>query len=97
MDIQATNTFYSYSHYVGISAGDKSVYISYSGRKPEDVRKEWESNIYYEYIEQYDWDGNPEQTYKLDRFGFSTVDEKYGYIYTLTSAFDDPLFRYKFK
>ena len=97
MDIQATNTFYSYSHYVGISAGDKSVYISYSGRKPEDVRKEWESNIYYEYLEQYDWDGYPEQTYKLDRFGFSTVDEKYGYIYTLTSAFDDPLFRYKFK
>jgi len=85
------------SHYSEISAGDKSVYISYSGRKPEDIRKELESNIYYGYIEQYDWDGNPEQTFKIDRFGFSTVDEKHGYIYTLSSAFDDPLFRYKFK
>lgn len=79
------------THYWGMSARDKYVYVAWSGRSPVDVQEEWNQGMHYIYIEQFDWNGNPIRKYKLDRWGYFTVDEKEEILY-LTSTNDDPPF-----
>lgn len=82
------------THYWGTCAQDNYVYFLYSGRTPVDVGKEWNKHIYYIYVEQYDWNGNPIACYKLDRWGYFTVDEKSKKLYLMSTTDDDPFFVY---
>lgn len=82
------------THYWGASATDDYVYFLYSGRKPADVWKEGKEGINYIYVEQYDWNGNPVRRYKLDQWGYFTVDGKNDKLYLLSTHHDDPFFVY---
>jgi hypothetical protein len=64
----------------------------YSGRKPVDVGKEHNAENWYIFVEQYDWNGNPIHKYRLDRWGFFTVDEKRGHIILASTDDDEPFF-----
>ena len=83
------------THYWGACAGEKYVYFLYSGRKPVEVMRENNKKTHYIYIEQYDWNGNPVAKYKLDRWGYFTVDEKNKAIYLASTNDDDPFFVFK--
>ena len=83
------------THYWGVCAQDDYVYFLYSGRTPFDVGKESSRHIHYIYVEQYDWNGNPIACYKLDRWGYFTVDEKNKKIYLMSTNDDDPFFVYQ--
>ncbi|MDR3262061.1 MAG: TolB-like 6-bladed beta-propeller domain-containing protein [Tannerella sp.] len=80
------------THYWGACAGDDYVYFLYSGRTPVDVMRENNRGQYYIFVEQYDWNGNPVHKYKLDHWGYFTVDEKNKLIYLLSTNDDDPFF-----
>ena len=82
------------THYWGISAQEKYVYLLYSGRAPVDVTKEWAKKNYYIFVEQYDWNGNPVKKYKLDNWGYFTVDEKRGKLYLASVNDAEPFFVY---
>jgi len=82
------------THYWGACAQDKYVYFLYSGRTPYQVMQEWGKENYYIYVEQYDWNGNPIRKYKLDRWGYFTVDEKNEKLYLFSTTDDDPVFTY---
>ena len=49
---------------------------------------------YYIYVEQYDWNGIPIRKYKLDQWGYFTVDEKNEKLYLTSTNHDDPFFEY---
>jgi hypothetical protein len=80
------------THYWGASAGEDYVYFLYSGRKPADVWRDNNKKEYYIFVEQYDWNGNPVHTYKLDRWGYFCVDESNKQIYLASTNDDDPIF-----
>jgi hypothetical protein len=80
------------THYWGAYAGEHYAYFLYSGRTPVEVTRENNKKQYYIYVEQYDWNGNPVRKYKLDRWGYFTVDERNKKIYLLSTNDDDPLF-----
>lgn len=82
------------THYWGACAGKDYVYFLYSGRKPAEVWKENQKGIHYIFVEQYDWNGTPIKRYKLDQWGFFTVDEENGKLYLLSTNHDDPFFIY---
>ncbi|MDR2036872.1 MAG: TolB-like 6-bladed beta-propeller domain-containing protein [Bacteroidales bacterium] len=82
------------THYWGICSQPDYVYILYSGRTPYDVSKEWQKHQYYIFVEQYDWDGNPIQKMKLDRWGYFTVDEERQQIILASLSDDDPFLVY---
>ena len=82
------------THYWGVCAQDDYVYFLYSGRTPFEVGREHGKHIHYIYVEQYDWNGNPIACYKLDRWGYFTVDEKNKKIYLMSTNDDDPFFVY---
>jgi len=82
------------THYWGACAGDDFVYFLYSGRTPVEVMRENNKKQYYIYVEQYDWNGNPVHKYKLDRWGYFTVDEKNKLIYLVSTNDDDPFFTF---
>lgn len=82
------------THYWGACAQDKYVYFLYSGRTPYDVVKEWSKGLHYIYVEQYDWNGNPIRKYKLDKWGYFTMDEKNEKLYLFSTDDDDPIFTY---
>ncbi|MDR2918415.1 MAG: TolB-like 6-bladed beta-propeller domain-containing protein [Tannerella sp.] len=82
------------THYWGACAQDEYVYFLYSGRTPYDVVKEANRKNYYIYVEQYDWNGNPVNKFKLDQWGYFTVDEPNKKIYLLSTNHDDPFFIY---
>jgi len=82
------------SRYFDAIAGDRYVYLGYSGREPRYVYEEGLKGIYYMYLEQWDWNGNPLKRYKLDQFGFITIDEKNGKIYLVTNNHEHPFFVY---
>ena len=83
------------THYFrNIVAGDKYLYLTYLGKIGEEYSNEIKNGIYTQYLEQWDWNGNPIRKFKLDRLGFVTVDEKNKKIY-LVSSFDEfPFFVY---
>jgi hypothetical protein len=84
------------THYWGVSAQNNYVYFLYSGRTPVEVMRENNKNNHYIYVEQYDWNGNPVNKFKLDQWGYFTVDEANKKIYLLSTNHDDPLFVYDF-
>lgn len=83
------------THYWGACGQDDYVYFLYSGRTPSDVVKEWSKQNYYIYVEQYDWNGNPVNSFRLDQWGYFTVDEKNKKIYLASTNYDDPFFVYQ--
>jgi hypothetical protein len=83
------------THYGGISAGERYVYMLHSGRKPADVWNENRKGIHYIFVEKYDWNGNPIAKYKLDRWGYFTMDEKNSLLYLISTWDDDPFFVFK--
>jgi hypothetical protein len=83
------------THYYGVSAQKDFVYCYYVGRTPSDVIKDAEKEIFYAYIEQYDWNGNPIKKYKLDTWGFIYVDEDRNELLMVSGFNDDPFFRFK--
>ncbi|MDR1222844.1 MAG: TolB-like 6-bladed beta-propeller domain-containing protein, partial [Tannerella sp.] len=82
------------THYWGACAQDESVYFLYSGRTPYDVSRENSKNNCYIYVEQYDWNGNPVNKFRLDQWGYFTVDEPDKKIYLFSTNHDDPFFIY---
>ena len=82
------------THYWGACAQDEHVYFLYSGRTPYDVVKDGGKKNYYIYVEQYDWNGNPVNKFKLDQWGYFTVDEANKKIYLTSTNHDDPFFIY---
>ncbi|MDR2145772.1 MAG: TolB-like 6-bladed beta-propeller domain-containing protein [Tannerella sp.] len=80
------------THYWGVSAGKDFVYFLYSGRTPPQVMNENNKQIFYIFLEQYDWNGNPVRKFKLDRWGYFTVDEENKKIYLASTNDDDPFF-----
>ena len=83
------------THYWGACAQDNYVYFLYSGRTPEDVWKESQKENYYIFVEQYDWNGNPICRYKLDQWGYFTIDEKNKKLYLASTNHDDPFFEFQ--
>lgn len=78
------------THYWKLSAGEKYLYLSYSGRTPLQVMKENKNGHGFIYIEQFDWNGNPIRKYRLDHWGYFCVDENNNKLYMLSSTEDDP-------
>lgn len=83
------------THYWGICPQKDYVYCIYSGRTPMEVGREAAKKDYYMYIEQYDWGGNPIRKYKLDRWGYFTVDEARHTLYVFSTNDDDPFFVFR--
>jgi len=83
------------THYWGICAGDKYVYMLYSGRTPGQVWTDNKKENFYIFVEKYDWNGNPITKYKLDQWGYFTVDEKNSLLYLISTNDDDPFFIYQ--
>ena len=83
------------THYWGICGQDKYVYHLYSGRTPMEVMRENNKSQYYIFVEQYDWNGNPIAKYKLDRWGYFTVDEDSRRLYLMSTNDDEPIFIYQ--
>jgi hypothetical protein len=84
------------THYWGACAGNDYVYFLYSGRTPVQVMSDNNKGQTYMYVEQYDWNGNPVHKYRLDKWGYFTVDEKNNKIYMLSTNDDDPFFLFSF-
>lgn len=82
------------THYWKLYAGQRYVWLLYSGRTPADVMQEWEKGLYYIYVEQFDWNGNPVRRYRLDNWGFISVDEDSGTLYFLSNVSEYPFFKY---
>lgn len=82
------------THYWGACAQENYVYFLYSGRTPYEVVRAAQKENYYIYVEQYDWNGVPVRKYKLDQWGYFTVDEKNEKLYLTSTNHDDPFFEY---
>ena len=83
------------THYWGISASEKYVYILYSGRTPYQVGSDNNKGNYYIHVEKYDWNGQPIAKYKLDKWGYFTVDEEDNFLYLVSTNDDSSFFKYK--
>ena len=83
------------THYWGISANEKYVYMLYSGRTPYQVGSDNNKKNYYIHVEKYDWNGQPIAKYKLDRWGYFTVDEENNFLYLVSTNDDSSFFKYK--
>jgi hypothetical protein len=83
------------THYWGVCAQTDFVYFLYSGRTPMEVGRENSRGEHYIFVEQYDWNGNPIHKFKLDNWGYFTVDEANRKIYLLSTNHDAPFFRYQ--
>jgi hypothetical protein len=73
------------THFWGMSPRDKYFWMLYSGRKPTDVIRDNSLNKKYIFVEQYDWNGNPIKRYKLDNWGYFSVDENNSKIYLVST------------
>ena len=80
------------THYWGMCAQDNYVYCLYSGRTPVEVMRDFGKGKHYIYVEQFDWNGNPVKKYKLDHWGYFSVDEKNKRIIMMSTNDDDPFF-----
>lgn len=82
------------THFWGMSPCEKYFWMLYSGRTPVDVQQDNRSNKKYIFVEQYDWNGNPEKKYKLDDWGYFCVDEKNETLYLSSTASIFSLLKY---
>lgn len=80
------------TYYWGMCVQKDYVYCLYSGRTPMEVGRDFNKGNIYIHVEQFDWNGNPVRKYKLDRWGYFTVDEKGKQIVLLSTQDDDPFF-----
>ena len=85
------------THYWGISAGKKYVYMLYSGRTPYQVGSDNNKRNYYIHVEKYDWNGQPIARYKLDQWGYFTVDEENNTLYLVSTNEDSAFYIYQFE
>lgn len=71
------------AYYRWCCPGEKYVYfLQQNGRLGNQMKKDNAKGNTYVYIEQFDWEGNPIQKIKLDKFGyFFCVDEKNSKLY----------------
>lgn len=79
-------------YYYNIYAGEKYLYIGYSGIIP--VEANHLKDKFYQQIEKYDWNGNPICKYRLDKSGNWRIDEQEQKIYLASGRYDDPFFVY---
>ncbi len=82
------------THYWGACAQPEYVYLLYSGRTPYEVTMENNKQNYYIFVEQYDWNGNPVRKFKLDQWGYFTVDESREELILASTNDDEPFFVY---
>jgi hypothetical protein len=82
------------THYWGISPQKNHVYFLYSGRTPVKVHNEKKAGKEYIYVEQYDWNGNPVNRFKLDHWGYFCVNEDETKIFLLSTDNPDPFIVY---
>lgn len=83
------------THYWGACAQDDYVYFLYSGRTPVEVVNDGQKENYYIFVEQYDWNGKPIAKFRLDQWGYFTVDEKNKKIILVSTNHDEPFFVYQ--
>ena len=83
------------THYWGICAGKKYVYMLYSGRTPYQVASDNNKRNYFIHVEKYDWNGQPIAKYKLDQWGYFTVDEENNTLYLVSTNDDSAFFKYQ--
>lgn len=83
------------THYWGMSAQKNYVYVLYSGRTPIQVYRENEKSSGYIYVEQFDWNGNPVRKFKLDHWGYFTVNEQENTIYLASSIEEQPFLKFE--
>jgi len=83
------------THYWGLSAQEKHVYLLYSGRTPIDVLNENRKSSGYIYVEQFDWNGNPIRKFKLDRWGYFCINEDEDTIFLMSNVDEHPFYVYK--
>jgi len=74
------------THFWGMSPRNKYFWILYSGRTPIDVVRDNNLGKKYIFVEQYDWNGNPIKRYKLDDWGYFSVDEENSKIYLVSTV-----------
>lgn len=79
------------THYMDVIPTPDAVYITYSGRSPIAVYNELKKDIYYSYVEKYDWNGNPLCRYKLDAFSICCAyDKQQNQLVLCCHYYDDP-------
>jgi hypothetical protein len=77
------------THYWKIYTTPEHVYVSYSGRTPVDVHKANQKGERHIFMEVFDWNGNPLKRYRLDEWGYFTVDEERDTLWLLSA--DNPI------
>lgn len=82
------------THYWGMSAQKNYVYVLYSGRTPIQVTRENDKSSGYIYVEQFDWNGNPIRKFKLDHWGYFTVNEQGNTIYLASAIEEQPFLKF---
>jgi hypothetical protein len=86
----------SITHYWGISPQTDHLYCIYSGRTPIEVGEEFKAGTDHLFIEQYDWNGHPVKKYRLDHWGYFSVDEARRTIYVAAVSADEAMYRYRY-
>ena len=71
------------THYWKIYTTPKHVYVTYSGRTPVEVHGANQRGDRHIFVEKFDWNGNPVKRYRLDEWGYFTVDEERETLYLL--------------
>ena len=82
------------THYWKLYAGEKYLYLYYSGRTPMEVAAEQQHGKYYAFIEQFDWNGNPVRRYKINKWGYFAVDEPGNTLYVISTSDEFPFVRF---
>ena len=62
---------------------------------PYQVGRDNNKGNYYIHVEKFDWNGQPIAKYKLDRWGYFTVDEENNFLYLVSTNDDSTFFKYK--
>lgn len=83
------------THYWKIAAGRKYVYVSYSGRSPVEVHEQGSRGERYIFVEVFDWNGVPVKKFRLDRWGYFTVDERRGTLWLFSTWDAEPVWKYE--
>lgn len=83
------------THYWKLYAGEKYLYLYYSGRTPMEIVAEQQHGKYYAFIEQFDWNGNPVRRYKINKWGYFTVDEPGNTLYVISTSDEFPFVRFE--
>lgn len=83
------------THYWGMSAQKRYIYVLYSGRTPIEVTNELKNSKGYIFVEQYDWNGNPIRKFKLDHWGYFCVNEAETAIYLVSAYEEQPFIMYR--